>query len=80
MHTQKNFDQLLIFVNLYQHAKNLKKSSICSADEVDLKIWQSDWLRAFWPTSKKYDFSQIWDLFKNTANSVQKEEITEQIQ
>ena len=39
--------QLLFFVNLYQHAKNEAVSSICSGEIVDLKILQSDWLRAF---------------------------------
>ena len=47
MPDQKNFNQLLIFVNLYQHAKNEAVSTICSGETVDLKILQSDWLRAF---------------------------------
>ena len=34
----KIFDQLLIFVNLYKHAKNEDISSICSGEIVDLKI------------------------------------------
>ena len=34
----KNFDQHLIFVNLYKHAKNEDISSICSGEIVDLKI------------------------------------------
>ena len=34
----KIFDQLLIFVNLYQHAKNEAILSICSGEIVDLKI------------------------------------------
>ena len=37
---------------------------------VNLKILQSDWLRRFWPISQKPDFSQIWDLCKNTVNSI----------
>ena len=45
---QNIFEQLLIFVNLYQHAKNKAVSSICSGEIIDLKILQSDWLRAFW--------------------------------
>ena len=49
MPDQKNFDQLLIFVNLYHHAKNEAVSSICSGEKGDLKILQSDWSRAFWP-------------------------------
>ena len=31
---------------------------------------QSDWLRAFWPSSPELDFPQIWDLCRNTANSM----------
>ena len=30
---------------------------------------QFDWLRAFWPTSQEQDFSQIYDLCRNTANN-----------
>ena len=51
------FDQLSIFVNLYQHAKNEAVLTICSGEIVDLKIMQSDWLRAFWPLFKGQDFS-----------------------
>ena len=58
MPNQKNFDQLLIFVNLYQHAENEPVLSTCSEEIVDLKIMQSDWLRAFWPISQEQDFSQ----------------------
>ena len=58
MTNQKIIYQLLIFVNLYQHAKNEAVSSICSGEIVDLKILQSDWLRAFWPISKEQNFHQ----------------------
>ena len=44
-------------MDLYQHAKNEAISSICSAEIVDLKILQSDWLRAFWPVSQEQDLS-----------------------
>ena len=44
MPNQTIFDKILIFVNLYQHAKNEAISSICSGEMVDLKILQSDWL------------------------------------
>ena len=37
---------------------------------VDLKILQSNWLRAFWPISWEMAFSQIWDLCRNTANNI----------
>ena len=55
---QKILNQLLIFVNLYQHAKKWDYFIICSGEIVDLKILQSDLLRAFWPISLEQDFSQ----------------------
>ena len=55
MPDQKIFNQLLIFVNFYQHAKNEAVSSIFSGEMVHLKILQSDWLRAFWHISQKQD-------------------------
>ena len=57
-------------MNLHQYAKNQAFSSFCSRDIVSLKILQSDWLRAFWPISQEPDFSQVWDLCKNTANII----------
>ena len=54
-------------MNLHQYAKNQAFSSFCSRDIVNLKILQSDWSRAFWPISQELDFSQVWDLCKNTA-------------
>ena len=39
---QKLFDQVSIFVNLHQHAKNQANSSISSGDIVDLKTLQPD--------------------------------------
>ena len=39
-------------------------------DMVDLKIMQSDWPREFWPISQEPDFSQVWDLYKNTVNKI----------
>ena len=70
MPNQKIFDQLLIFVNLYQHAKNADVSSICSGEIVDFKILQSDWLITFWQISQELKFSQIWNLCENTANNI----------
>ena len=70
MPIQKYFDQLLIYVNLYQHAKNQVISLICSGDMVDQKILQSDQLRTFWPISQEPEFSQIWDLCRNTTNNI----------
>ena len=59
MPNQKVFNQLLLFLNFYQHAKNEAVWSICSREIVDLKTLQSDWLRAFWPISQKKGFFQI---------------------
>ena len=56
-------------MNLYQHAKNEAVSSICSGEMADLKMLQSDRLRAFWPISQKQDFP-IYDLCRNTANNI----------
>ena len=42
----------------------------CSGEIVDLKILQSDWLRSIWSISQEYDFSQIQDLRRNTANNI----------
>ena len=55
-------------MNLHQYEKNQAFSSFCSRDIVNIKILQSDWLRAFWPISQESEFSQVWDLCKNTAN------------
>ena len=57
MPKQKLFDELLIFVNLYQHAKNIILL-ICSEKIVDLKILQSNWLTELLPISQEQDFSQ----------------------
>ena len=55
-------------MNLHQYAKNQAFSLFCSRDTVNLKILQSDWSRAFWSVSQEPDFSQVWDLCKNTAD------------
>ena len=54
-------------MNLYQHSKNEDISSICSGDIVDLKILQSDWLRAVWQISQEPDFSHIYEFCNNFA-------------
>ena len=50
---QKIFNQLLIFVSLYQQAKNETISLFWSRE-----ILQSDWLIVFWPISQEKDFCQ----------------------
>ena len=59
---QKLFNQLLIFVNLYQHEA---VSSICSGEMLDLKVLESEWLRAFWPIFLEQKFFQTEDLYRN---------------
>ena len=70
MLNQNFFDQLLVYVNLYQHAKNQAISMICSGDMVDKKILQCDWLRKFWPIYQEQNYSQISDLCRNTVNNI----------
>ena len=53
----KTFDQLLIYMNLYQHAKKQAISLVCSGDMIDQKILQSDLLKTFWPISEEPKFS-----------------------
>ena len=57
MPNQKIFNQLFIFVNLYQHAQNEAVSSIRRND--NLEILQSDWLTAFSPVSQEQGFPKI---------------------
>ena len=64
------FQSTFNFYELDQYAKNQAFSLFCSRDIVDLKIQQSDWSRAFWPISQELDFSQAWDLCKNTENII----------
>ena len=73
------FNQLLIFINLYQHAKNQLISTLCSGDIFDSNILQSDWPRAFWPISQEPDFPQIWDLCRNIANNFIIDQIQEKL-
>ena len=63
MPQQKHFNQLLIFVNLYHHAKNEAVSLICSGEMFDLKIPQSEWLRAFQRISQNKKKNYFWPLF-----------------
>ena len=67
---QNTFDELLIFVNLYQHAKNEAVSLICNGEIIDLKILKSDGLKAFWSISLEQDFSRMPDLGKSIANNI----------
>ena len=54
-------NQLLISMNLYQHAKNQTFSLFCSTDIIDLKSLQSDWPnKTFWHTFQETIFSKIF--------------------
>ena len=48
----------------------MQKSGFCSRYIVDLKVLQSDWLRAFLHISQELDFFHVWDLCKNTAKNI----------
>ena len=63
--SHQNLSNQLIFVNLYEHEKNDAVSSPCSGEMLDLKIQQSEWLRAFWPISLNIRFVQE---YRNTLN------------
>ena len=56
MSNHKIFNQLLIYLNLYQHTKYYAASSICFGDMVHLKILECDWLRPFWSISWEQNF------------------------
>ena len=62
------FDQILISMNMYQHAKNQALSLF--RDIAYLIILQSDWPITFWSISQEPDFSQVWNLCKNTTNNI----------
>ena len=66
----KKFLWTFNFCEFLSTYKNEAVSSICSWEIVDLKIQQSVWLRPFWPVSQEKDFSQIYDLCRNTANNI----------
>ena len=58
------FKQLLISMNLHQHAKNQAFLSFCSRDRVDLKFLHFDWPRTFLHISQKPR------MCKNIANNI----------
>ena len=69
MPTQKNCDQLLIFVNLYQHAKNQFIPSVHSSDTVNFKVPSHDWphpvLTMPTPKTFKLIFMKLYQYAKN---------------
>ena len=66
--TQTFFNQLFIFMNLYQHAKNKAVSSVCAGDIADLKI---HWLvESIWANISGTRLSEIWDLHKISTKKI----------
>ena len=43
-------------MDLYQHANKEAVSSICFGEVINLKMLQSDWVRAFWSNLQKEIF------------------------
>ena len=64
------FNQLVISMNLYQHAKSQFFSSFYFRDLFDLKVLQSDWPRVFWAISQEPELFQIWDLSKHAVINI----------
>ena len=66
MYNQNVFDQALIYVNLYQHAKQAV-SLICSGDMVDLNILQSNiWISKM----LKFDYLKKEKSFPSEIKSI----------
>ena len=71
MPTQKNFDQLLIFVNLYHHAKKSVIPSVHSSGTVSFRVPSPDWAHPFltMPTQKIFDQLLIYvNFYQNAKN------------
>ena len=69
MPTQNYFDQLLIWVNLHQHAKNQFIPSVHSSDTVSVKVPSHDWPNPFlimWnPKTFQSIFMKLYQHAKN---------------
>ena len=58
--TQSNwYYPIFPFIKRNHHAKNLCNSSILSGDVANLRILQTDWLRAFWAISRSQNFDKL---------------------
>ena len=57
--TQKSFDQLLIFMNLYQHAKNQFIPFVHSSDTVNFRVQIPDWKYPFFTMLNQNIFKQL---------------------
>ena len=69
--TQKLFDQLLVFANLYQHAKKSFTSSVHSSDTVNFRVLQPDWPHSFliMLTTKSFNHLLICMNFRRHAKN-----------
>ena len=50
---------ILIFVNLYQHAKYQLNPSVHSCDTVNFSVERPDWSNSFWTMSNQRIFNQL---------------------
>ena len=57
--SKKFFDQLLIFVIMYQHAKNQCNPSVHSSDRVNFRVWSPDWPHPFLTMLTQKIFNQF---------------------
>ena len=65
MPTQKFFDQLLIFVNLYQHAKK----TVHSSDTINFRVPSPDWSHLFLTIPFPKDFQAPFNLYEFAKNA-----------
>ena len=61
--SQKIFDQVLSFVNLYQHAKNQLIPSVHSCNTVNFRVQTPDWSNSFLTMPNQKVFSQLLIFF-----------------
>ena len=57
-------------MNFYQRAKSQSILSFPSRDIANLKILQSEWLRAFWIIPQEPDSFQICHFYRNIENNI----------
>ena len=68
-HTQsKWYYKMFPWINLSKHTKNEGNFSTRSWDTANLKILQSDWLRAFLPISQELELFQVWNFHREVHN------------
>ena len=75
MPTQKIIDQLLIFLNLYQHAKNQSIPSVHSSDIGNFRVQRLDWPHPFL-TMPNQKISNQFLIFVNLYQHTKKEAVS----